>query len=215
MTRLDTTTWGVAVLLSLLLHSMMFMQSGAKVGADNAPVLQAPLVTRLSFNRAVDKPVLDKPGPVKKQKTEHTKKIETEPVRAKQKVQQTEPVENIEPVRQPVTLPQVRGQQVTQSSDGLLQRERQQYLHALMSHIETFKYYPRAARRRYTEGEVKISFVLRDDGYYEQLMLEGGQSVLVKATQEALESAVPFPLPPDDIGLSGQIEFTMEYSLTD
>ena len=94
------------------------------------------------------------------------------------------------------------------------EQQRQQYLHKLLSHIESFKFYPRAARRRSLQGNVKISFILRDDGYYEQLTLDGGHTALVKAAQQALESAMPLPVPPKDIELSRQIEFSMVYSLT-
>ena len=214
----DTFNWGAAILLSLLVHSMMFMNRGAQMGVESAPVLQMPLITRLSFNKPSDKPVLDKPRPIKKQRTRtvektETKKVLVKPIKKKPVIQQAEPVEENEAARQLTSLPQVQGQLVSHSSEGLLQRKRQQYLQKLLSHIESFKYYPRAARRRSLEGNVKISFVLRDDGFYEQLMLDGEQTALVKATQQALESAMPLPVPPRNIDMSRQIEFTMAYSL--
>ena len=94
-----------------------------------------------------------------------------------------------------------------------MERERQQYLHKLLSHIESFKFYPRAARKRLLEGDVKISFLLRDDGCYEQLSIDGRHTLLVNATRDALESAIPLPLPPKDIDISNKIEFVMAYSL--
>jgi len=233
MMQLDTINWSVAILLSLLVHSMILMGSGAQIGAESATVLQAPLITRLIFNQPSTRAEPDKPLPVKKQQPrkqpEPVKKIEPKPVLAKPVkkkpikkkpvkdnvvARQTEPVEKTEPVRQVASLEQVKGQQVSHSSDSLLQHERQQYLHKLLSHIESFKFYPRAARRRSLEGDVKISFMLLDDGYCEQLTLDGRHSALVNATQQALESAMPLPVPPKDIGLPRQIEFAMAYSLT-
>lgn len=215
----DTFNWGAAILLSLLVHSMMFMNRGAQMGVESAPVLQMPLITRLSFNKPSEQPVLDKPSPVKRQKARpvektEIKKILVKPVKKEPIIQRIEPVEINEAVRQLSSLPQVQGQQTSPSEEGLLQRKRQQYLQELLSHIESFKYYPRAARRRSVEGNVKISFLLRDDGFYEQLMLDGEQAVLVKATRQALESAMPLPVPPKNIDMSRQIEFTMAYSLT-
>jgi len=123
-------------------------------------------------------------------------------------------VEKKEALAQATSPPPVQGRQVSRATDGLLQARRRQYLHELLSHIESYRFYPRAARRRSIQGDVNISFRLRDDGRYEQLELDGNESVLVSAAQQALESAVPLPAPPDGIGLSGRIEFTMAYSLT-
>lgn len=214
MTRSDTLGWFAAVLLSLLAHSMMFMQSGAHLGSENAPALHAPLITRLSFNQLVVTPP-DEVLPVTQQRQRVVKKIEPEKIRAKQKIKIEQPVEAVEASRQLASPAQVKGKQVSQSSEGLLQREHQHYLHKLLSHIESNKFYPRAARRRSVEGNVKISFVLRDDGYYEQLELDGEHSVLVKAARNALQSSLPLPQPTKDSGLSRKIEFSMVYSLAD
>lgn len=213
----DAISWALAILLSLLVHGMMFMHSGARLGAQNAPAAEAPHVTRLNFSQIVEKPVLDEPRPIEKQPpkpaTKPKPKPKPKPVRAVKKIQPPKPVEKIEPVRQTTTPPQVHGREVSKSSDALLQARRQQYLHELLGHIESFKFYPRAARRRSIEGDVKISFVLCNDGRYEQLALDGDENILVKATRQALESAVPLPVPPGDIRLSGPIEFTMAYTL--
>jgi len=219
MMRSDAFNWGVAILLSMLAHSMLLMSGGAQMGVKNAVVLQAPLITRLSFNKPLDKTVLDEPRPIKKQQPKPVKKIEPKPVpvkplKKKQVVRQEELIEKVEPVSQVVPLEQVQGRQVSHSTDGLLQRERQQYLHKLLSHIEAFKFYPRSARMRSFEGSVTISFVLRSDGSYQQLMVDGKHTVLVKAAQQAMESAIPLPVPPKDIAMTEQIEFDMVYSLT-
>ena len=210
----DFTIWSAAILLSLLAHSMMFMQSGAQMGVENALAVNEPRITRLSFNQPADRPVLDKPRPPEKKPARPVKKAEPRLVKKEQYIEKTQAVKKTEPTRQLALPPKVQGRQVSHSSEGILQAKRQQYLHKLLSHIESFKFYPRSARRRLEEGEVKISFVLQDDGYYEQLELDGRQAVLVSATREALESARPLPVPPEDLSLSRQIEFIMEYSLT-
>lgn len=227
----ETIIWAVAILLSLLVHSLMFIGRGAQIGAENATVLQAPLITRLSFNKPSNNTVQDEPRPIKKIVAKPVKKktlkkeppkrklvkqelVKKKPVEQKKVTRRPEPLEKIEPVSQMAPPVQVRGRQVSHSTDGLLKRERQQYLYKLLSHIESFKFYPRAARRRALEGNVKISFMLSDDGYCEQLNIDGGHTALVKAARQALESAMPLPVPAKDIELPRQIEFVMVYSLT-
>lgn len=211
----DYASWGVAILVSMFMHSLIFMQSGARIGAENASVMQAPMITRLNFQMLEAQPVPEEPPPVEKPRPKPVKKEKPRPVPVKQKKPPPVPVEKPEPVVQPVAQPQARGQQVVQPSEGLLQRKRQQYLHELLKHIESHKFYPRAARRRAVEGRVNIVFVLQDDGYYEQLELDGRHKLLVNAARQALEAARPLPVPPVDIGLSRRIEFTIEYSLAD
>jgi protein TonB len=232
MMQSDVINWSGAILLSLLAHGLMFTGSGVRVGAEKARLLQAPLVTRLSFSQpqknpvaerpVLEKPVLEKLRPVKKQRVRRPEKIEPEikakPVQEKvaekkQTVKDAEAIEKIEPVKQVAALEQVHGKPVSHSSTALLQRERQQYLHKLLSHIESHKFYPRAARRRSIEGDVKVSFMLCGDGHYEKLTIDGGHTALVKAARQALEDSMPLPAPPEDIEVPEKIEFAMVYSL--
>lgn len=221
MMQSDYIGWSVAILLSLLLHGMLFMQSGARIGADNTAVMHAPLITRLSFNPLEKKPLPQVLPSLEAQPPEAVKKVKPETLHPKQKAPAPLSPARTETAVEPATQAQsqvpvpVQGQQVMNTTDGLMQHKRQQYLHALMRHIESYKYYPRAARRRALEGDVKIAFVLRDDGFYEQLELDGRQKVLVNATRQALEAAKPLPAPPAEIELSRQIEMRMVYTLGD
>jgi len=211
----DNINWSIAVLLSLLLFGSLFMQRGAHMGSERANIKQLPLITRLTFSQktetAPDVPPVIKPK-VKPQ-AKPIKKIKPKPVATK-KIQPVEKIEKIEPVKQAAAQPQTQGQQVSVSSESILQQKREQYIQKLLSHIESFKFYPLAARRRSIEGNVKITFNLQDSGSYQQLNLDGKRSVLVNATRIALEAAVPLPVPADDVKISRQIEFTMVYSLT-
>lgn len=224
MRQSEAINWGVAVLLSLLVHSIILMTSGARMGEEIAIVSQTPIITRLSFNKLLDEAVLDEPRLIERQRPRPVKKVaakpvqskpvETRPTEEKPIIRQAESLEKIEPISQVAVQERVQGRQVSNSSEKLLQQERQQYLHQLMSHIESFKYYPRAARKRSLEGEVKVSFILLDDGSYKQLSLDGRHSSLVKASRVAMESATPLPVPPNDMVIPRQIDFTMLYSLT-
>jgi protein TonB len=221
----DAINWSVAIMLSLFIHSMIFFAGGARHGDKNAIVSHTPIVTRLSFNQSSDDLVPDEPRLPQKQRPVPIKKAEPEPepepepalkkpAEANTVIQQQEAAEQTGAGMQATIKEHVKGKRASHSSDELLERERQLYLHKLMSHIESFKYYPRAARKRSLEGEVKVSFMLLDDGNYRQLKLDGKHSILVKATQSAMETATPFPAPPKDIKLPGPLEFTMSYSLT-
>ena len=203
----DSLNWSLAILLSLLLYSALFLKNGATVGIESSIITHSPLVTRLTFNQAT---VPDAP-PVKKT-------LKSRPVIAKKnKSVPIEKVERNEVEQKPAASasPQPQGEEVNTSSQGLLKLKREQYYQELLSHIESFKFYPRAARKRFIEGGVKIVFTLNDDGRYRQLELFGERDVLVNATRIALEEAVPLPVPADDINLSRRIEFTMVYSLTE
>ena len=180
------------------------------MGVDGSVVKQSPLITRLNFNQATEAfPVPDVPPVVEKQQPELIKKTSVA-----EKVPLFKEIEKTEPEQEIAASPQVVGEQVSPSSDSLLQQKREQYFQRLLSHIESFKFYPRSARKRSIEGNVKISFTLQDSGSYEQLRLDGERSVLVNAARVAIESAVPLPVPADNLKLSRKIEFTMQYALT-
>ncbi len=231
MNHSGAISWGAAIVLSLLLHSMMFMQSGGKTGLENIDIVKAPLITRLNFIQPKVELILEQPAsvekpsqkkvesrpvkeiePVKKQPVQNEKLRSPEPVKMPEPVKSQEPV--IAPVpQQAVVVPQE--QQFDSEAEALLRNKREQYLVQLLSHIESFKYYPRAARRRAIEGEIEIKFNLQNNGSYQQLLVRGQHKVLIQAASQALEASLPLPVPPIDIELSRQIAFTMVYSLKD
>ena len=223
----DHFNWSVAILLSSLLYGAMFLQKGARMGTEISIAMPMPVITRLTFNQTAFNqevpPEIEpvKPQPRPKPKAELKPEPKPEPVKktrpkavAVKKVKPVEKIEKNEPVKPAAATPQSHGQQVSVSSEKILQQKREQYLQKLLSHIELFKFYPRAARRRSMEGNVIIVFTLQDDGSYQQLVLNGKRSVLVNATRMALEAATPLPVPADDLEFSRQIKFTMMYSLT-
>jgi len=82
-----------------------------------------------------------------------------------------------------------------------------------MAHIEQYKFYPRAARRRGMQGVVEVSFRLRADGLAEQIQVSGSHPLLRRAAEAAVEKALPLPLPPEEIDLPMPLRFGMEFSL--
>jgi len=94
-----------------------------------------------------------------------------------------------------------------------IESERKAYLRRLLAHIETFKFYPSAARRRAIEGKLEVTFLLRESGDYDQLIINGGKAVLQRAVRQALIDAQPFPEPPGSMQTNPRIAFSMNYEL--
>lgn len=106
------------------------------------------------------------------------------------------------------------GQQNTEHSLAL-EAEKQNYLGRVAEHINSYKYYPRSAIRRATEGQVEVSFDLQPDGSIENLRTRGEHSVLLSASQRSIEQALPMPQRSDELLALGaiHIEFSMKYFL--
>ncbi len=90
---------------------------------------------------------------------------------------------------------------------------RQHYLSNLLSHIESFKYYPQSARRRGLNGEVNVSFELLGTGRITDLVISGGPLLLQRASEQAVHQAVPMPTPPAEVPTPMQMSFVMQYQL--
>lgn len=106
------------------------------------------------------------------------------------------------------------GQQNAEHSSAL-EAEKQNYLGRVAEHINSYKYYPRSAIRRGTEGQVEVSFDLQPDGSIENLRTLGEHSVLLSASQRSIEQALPMPQRSDNLLALGaiHIEFSMKYFL--
>ncbi|MCW9012155.1 MAG: energy transducer TonB [Gammaproteobacteria bacterium] len=214
MIRQEYASWVGGIVFSLALHTSLFLQSGAQLGMEDARPANLPLTTRLNFYREVKpepveiiKPEPAKPKPVPKPKSRP--KPKPKPVEPK-KITPPEP----EPVQQQIIKPQPKGQ-LTNPVDALFLKQQQQvYIQQLLSHIESHKFYPRSARQRGVEGKIKVSFTLQVNGKIKNMQLEGGARVLQEATRQAMQNAVPLPLPPASTPLPRQIQIGIIYSLT-
>ena len=130
MTHSEHISWTVAILLSLLLHSIMLMQTGSSMGMENITSMQHPLITRLNFSQSAVKPIMDVAPAFEKKLSVEKKIIEkSRSLLKKNTVPKPEPV-NIEPLSQPVIERQIplqqlanplQGRQVSHSEEALLQ----------------------------------------------------------------------------------------------
>lgn len=95
----------------------------------------------------------------------------------------------------------------------VLINERDSYLTRMLAHIDSHKFYPRKARHRGMEGEIKIAFYLHKDGSISDLQVSGGSKVLRTAARQAVRNALSLPRPPESFHLQKQIRFGMVYRL--
>lgn len=212
-----------AVVISLLLHGVLFASYGGAPAGVKQPVES---VTRLSFLAPAPTPAVvpevipEKPPEKKKVKPlpEPVKKV-VKKKRVLKKV--VKPVDEVvqeqvsepEPVLMATPAVATAAAVTPQIDQGLIRRERERYLTEVMAHIEQHKWYPKAARRRGIEGEVHVSFKLLPDGSTHQLVVEDGPDILLAAARKAVEKAMPMPLPPATIACPLECEFRMRFNL--
>jgi len=116
-------------------------------------------------------------------------------------------------VSQEISRAEVIRQQVKVDLQKQRQKERDAYIKRLLAHIEAYKFYPSAARRRAIEGRLEVSFLLQKNGKYAQLSIQGSRGVLQRAVRQAIEDALPFPEPPPSMAINPYIAFNMNYQL--
>jgi periplasmic protein TonB len=98
---------------------------------------------------------------------------------------------------------------------ALLVNEKAQYIEAIAAHLDKHKFYPRSARRRHIEGDVKISFGLLLDGNIINLKILSAHTSLEKASSESIHNALPMPPRPENLLALNtiQIEYTMQFAM--
>jgi protein TonB len=222
-----------ALVASLLLHGLLFFNAGSVAG-NTEQVKPKQSTTRVSFRSVAAPPTVPQP-----QQPVAEKPPEPEVTEAPQpppKPEPPKPEKRAEKARQPEqevkpsspeqapppaattseTEKAPSAAEVVQGSvedPALIEQARQEYLRRLMAHIEAHKHYPRAARRRGIQGDVKVSFTLKAAGRAEGLTAVGGHRLLNSAASDAVRDAQPLPPPPDLIKLPWPVNFTMRFTL--
>ena len=100
-----------------------------------------------------------------------------------------------------------------QIDSGLISRSRERYLASVLSHIEQFKWYPRAARKRGIEGDVTVRFMLHHDGSANNLVIENGPVLLMGAARRTIEKALPMPRAPAQVDCPIECKFRLSFHL--
>ena len=198
-----------AIALSLLLHSILFVQLTGPVINSQA---QAPnFSTKISLNLI---PQAEQP-----------------PQLVKADIALPKPEPELKPVSKPEAIPRaveeiaafIPEQAVATKVDEQVQHGQQDnaapirkhYLNNLLTHIEGHKYYPQSARNRGVNGSIEVSFELLDNGEINALTAVGGPMVLRNAAKQAIENALPFPVPPEEVNCPLQVSYAMQFQLND
>lgn len=219
-----------AVILSLLLHAVLLARfDGVPVSTVSQPDQS---IVQLSFPESEPEPV--KPPAVQPEREPEKPRLKSKPdpkpvqkVVERLAVEKTvqklavEPAQEVvgEVIQQPVvvtlTEPAPLAQPIAepQIDDGMIQRETERYIAKMMAHVEQYKRYPKAARRRGLEGNIIVRFTLFPDGTIDQLIVESGPSLLVSAARQAVERAMPMPIPPATIHCPLECQFRMAFQL--
>ena len=233
MTGRDGLLWAGAVAVSLLAHALLFFNTGSLAG-NQEQQRQERHVTRVSFRSVASPsttpmaaPVETPPDEVEPEVTEAPEQppepTPPKPEKRAERAREVEPQPSPELPKQTTPVPTSAVAEkmptVTEAVTGtvedpaLIEKAKQEYLRRLMSHIEKYKHYPRAARRRRIEGDVRVSFSLHAAGKLDGLNISGGQEILNSAALRAVEEALPLPEPPASLGLPWPVAFTMRFSL--
>lgn len=92
--------------------------------------------------------------------------------------------------------------------------QKQNYISDVLTHIESYKYYPAAARRRGLTGAIRISFQILRNGQIAALSITGKPLILRRAAEQAIHDAAPMPTPPAEMGDIVPVSFVMQYKIT-
>jgi protein TonB len=230
MNRRDARDWGGALAVSLLLHGLLLVNAGARVGAEPRSAPPERTVTRVTFTtaarQAMTPPAVPlertpEPPPVEPPKPPREPPPKPKPVPKPQA--RPEPQRQPDPAPLPAADPVATAVQAaeappppgaaTVADPGLLEKARHEYLLRLMAHIEAFKHYPRTARRRGIEGAVALRFTLLASGNVSDVGSDGGHALLRDAAEAAVRGAVPMPEPPPAVDTPMEVALKMDFSL--
>jgi protein TonB len=230
----ESFQWGTAIVISLLVHGLLLWQQDTMLYRTDGEQVKQHGFTRLSF-RTLSKPVtpaitpqvIPEPTPIQPEKqSEPVPK--PKPVRKIEKsatphvTQQQRTPAPAPPVHQAVVTQETTTPPVSESPPAMIEpagdskaiaQARHNYLGDLAAHIESYKFYPRAARRRGIQGVIQVTFRLLENGSITDLEIKNGHKLLRSATEQALQKAQPLPRPPTTINTPLQISYGMEYLL--
>ncbi|MDH5612994.1 MAG: energy transducer TonB [Gammaproteobacteria bacterium] len=200
-----------AISVSVLLHVVLFIQLTDTAMSNQA---QAPnFSTRISLNlmppaiqpAQLVKADMPPPEPVRKPKPKP--KPESKPQLKPEIVKPESPV-----IPELATANKV-SEQIQRGQINEAAPIKQHYLNNLLTYIEGHKYYPQSARSRGIKGSIDVTFELLNNGEISDLKATGGPMILRKAAEQAIASALPFPVPPSEVNCPLQVSYAMQFEL--
>lgn len=211
------------LLLSIIIHAAFFIRfSGLQDEHDVTKKISHSIeiiLTKTSPEQPpIEKAITPPEPPVKKIKAEPelVKKVNkpAENFFAEQPIEELEKKQPEKLIEEPTNLASSQPLN-TQADPALISSEKAQYLKHIAAHLDKHKFYPRSAKRRHIEGDVKVSFDLLLDGYILNLHTLSGHITLQEATSRSIHEALPLPKRPDSLlSLNTmKIEYTMQFAL--
>lgn len=211
------------LVISVVLHSLLFLHLG---DSSQQPAEKA---TSHSLSISLSRITPERPPELEQQKPQQktrAKSAQSRLVPVKQTARPTETqisektqqfIEQAQQTQQAQNLRQTaqNSQKSVALDAAMLSRARDEYMRVLAAHIDKHKFYPRSARRRYIEGQVRVSFDLLNNGQILNLHTFSGQPILQKATLDSIRSALPMPpIPESLLALNTmKIEYSMQFAL--
>ena len=200
----DQAVIHVALALSLVLHAVLFINFSSTNFASKSQAPKYATMMSLKISPAPEIPVKQIEKQVKQPEPLAKKQAVKKIVKAKKKLQ-----------------PRAQQQAVAQTVSKNIQRQdaeeskivKQRYLSKLLTIIEGNKYYPLTARRRGIEGNIHVSFILKNDGYVNGLDASGGPALLRRAAKIAVTKSLPLPTKPDEIDYPMHVSYAMLFKL--
>lgn len=241
MTKGSRLWWLPAIVLSLLLHALLFI-SFTQQRVPAAEQLQSAVAlasVRLSFLQLPKPQPGLKPDTMPEQEPEREQMTEPEPIAEPEPQPEPIPEPKAKSAPKPKPLPKPKSKPKAESKSEPKQQAnppafqpppatqlsepktrpvsaaelKQRYLAALLSRIEARKSYPNAARRRAIEGRIAVSFTLACDGSVNAVEIPTGHKLLRVSAAEALQRAQPFPQPPTGVDCPFRVNYAMAFEL--
>lgn len=220
----ENTLISLMLVISVLLHSLLFLHFG---DTNHQPSEKA---TSHSLSISLSRMTPERPPETETQKPQIKRRVQPAPSKAVLVKQTEHPTETaisqkqdtpVEPVAKQEQLEQTLRQTAQHQPKRIaldpapLSRARDEYMRALAAHIDKHKFYPRSARRRHIEGQVRVSFDLLSNGQILNLHTFSGQPILQKATLDSIRSALPMPARPESLLALNtmKIEYSMQFAL--
>ena len=226
----DVGWWLSAIILSILLHGLLFTTFGKLnlPAAEVQPSTAEPLRVRLTFLQPepVPQPVPEtapEPEPVPEPESEPEPeplpepklqpRSEPQPRPKLEPKTERKPKAKVTPRAAPPQPPPPSSTPEPKSGPANAVELKQRYLASLLAKIEAHKTYSGAARRRAIQGNVDVSFQVGCDGSVSELNMPNGHKLLKSSAVQALKSAQPFPRPPPGIECPVPVSYAMAFEL--
>ncbi|MEJ2528888.1 MAG: TonB family protein [Gammaproteobacteria bacterium] len=189
----------IAITISIILHgAVVYFVLEKSMSADTI-MAEQPLVTQIRLD------FIPEPEP------EQIKEPEPEPEPEPTPRPKPKPIPKPKPKQ--VVKKQPKAQMAQKEIKSGSPKQRHAYLSSLIRKIERNKFYPRPARRRNLQGNIRVNVTVLCNGSIAGLSVSGGHKLLQEAAAKAVRKAAPFTKPPGGVGCPLPISYSMRFKV--